>query len=183
MDNDAAVAALQGYGCIHNMSPQRDRLRGYAAQCDHVTELGTGCGYSTLCFLSAGPKTLLSYDLHPFPRVEEFKIWAGTQTDFQHIQGDSLQIELAETDLLFIDTYHTYNQLIQELERHHTKVRKFIIMDDTAGPWGERGEDGQRGLRYAVENFVRGHEEWRVVECVTTDNGLTVLGRIVKDAG
>ena len=45
--------------------------------------------------------------------------------DFTFILGDFLKNRFGkETHLLFIDTLHTYSQLIQELNRHGNKSRK-----------------------------------------------------------
>src|SRR5207245_3408288 len=51
--------------------------------------------------------------------------------DFVTIIGNDITIELPPMDLLFIDTWHVYGHLKRELERHQSKVRKYIIMHDT----------------------------------------------------
>lgn len=62
-------------------------------------------------------------------------------TTFCFIQASTLDIEIDETDLLFIDTQHTYAQLIAELRKHHSKVRRWIALHDTM-IFGEVGDLG-----------------------------------------
>jgi len=99
---------------------------------------------------------------------------------FHFIESDDLKIELAPTDLLFIDTWHEYKQLKAELALHAGKARKFIILHDTEtyGTHGERLDPSvppPPGLRPALIEFLLDHPEWRVKEHLTNCNGLTVL--------
>ena len=47
--------------------------------------------------------------------------------DFLFTEADVLKIEIEETDLLFIDTYHAYQQIKGEFELHGNKAKKYII--------------------------------------------------------
>ena len=53
------------------------------------------------------------------------------RTDFHFTVGDTKAIDIEETDLLFIDTLHTYDQLAAELARHGMKARRWIVLHDT----------------------------------------------------
>lgn len=153
-------------------------LHDLATQCDHITELGTGFGNSTAAFLAAQPKTLLSYDLRFLDSALILKELKGA-TDFRLIQADVLQIELEPTDLLFIDTYHTYVQLSQELRLHASKARKFIAFHDTE-VFGKTSEDGTRpGLIAAVKEFLHNNPHWQLKSHSFIHNGLTVLHKIL----
>jgi len=97
--------------------------------------------------------------------------------DLRFERADTLSLTIEPTDLLFIDTYHVYEQLRAELDRHGLAVRKYIVMHDTEA-FGARGEDGSEpGLWAAVERFLVDHSEWCILERLSNNNGLTVLGR------
>ena len=47
------------------------------------------------------------------------------------IEDSDLNITINKTDILFIDSWHCYGQLIRELDLHHKNVNKYIILHDT----------------------------------------------------
>jgi hypothetical protein len=151
-------------------------LHELAKDCQHVTELGTRSGNSTLALLAAQPRRLVCYDLVRLPQVDQLAALAG-QTEFVFHQEDVLQADIEETDLLFIDTRHTYDQLREELRRHAARARRYIVLHDTT-TFGERGEaEGQQGLWPAVEEFLS-EGTFRLKQRFTNNNGLTVLERL-----
>lgn len=161
-------------------------LRKYAEQCQTVTEMGVRTIVSTWAFLAAKPAGgVLSIDyIHPVKHGgnldEVLELACREGVPFNFIETDTRQIEIPPTDLLFIDTWHVYEQLKIELDRHAPKARKFIILHDTE-TFGERGEtEGHRGLRPALEEFLFTQEgkNWSVREVFNNCNGLTVLERI-----
>jgi hypothetical protein len=64
---------------------------------------------------------------------------------FSFRQEDTRRANLEPTDLLFIDTYHTRQQLEAELAGAQNKLRQYLIFHDTA-TYAEHGEDGGDGL-------------------------------------
>jgi tetratricopeptide (TPR) repeat protein len=149
-------------------------LHELARECRHVTELGTRTGLATLAFLWAQPGKLVCYDPVRQPEVDGLKALAG-HTEFVFRQEDPLRAELEETDLLFIDTLHTCEQLKAELRRHAARARRYIVLHNTTTS-GERGEaEGQRGLWPAVEEFLA--EGGFRLKQRFTNNSLTVLER------
>ena len=161
---------------IHEHLPA---LRKYASQCNHITELGVFNGGSTRAFLMAEPKKLVSIDVIPMrhnvkrllPMVDKNK------TKWEYKQADGLEITIDKTDLLFIDTNHIYEQLIQELNLHADKAQKYIILHDTT-TWGYLSHDGSKGLMLAVNNFLQGHPEWVIKEIFSNNQGLLVMARL-----
>lgn len=169
-------------------------LRSYASECNHVTELGTRFAVSTLSFLIGKPKKVVSIDLNYHfykPYEEEVNRFAKEcEVDFKFIQADALKINIEETDLLFIDTLHTYEQLSKELRRHENKVRKWIILHDTI-TFGHTDEifysNGnisdvltkettiKKGLVPALNDFLTENKNWYIKETFTNNNGLTIL--------
>ena len=161
-------------------------LRRYAQECRTVVEMGVRTIVSTWAFLAARPASLVSVDyIHPRDHggnlEEVYALVEGEGIAFNFLQADTREIEIAPTDLLFIDTWHVYEQLKVELERHASKVQKFIILHDTV-TFGECGETaGHRGLQPALQEFLETDEgkKWQVGEVFTNCNGLTVLQRVL----
>jgi hypothetical protein len=155
------------------------RLAQLARQCEHVTEFGVRTGMSTYSFLhglSNKPNAKLrSYDLHDFFNVHG--ISSQLAIDWTFHQGSTLDAPTIEpTDLLFIDTLHTYAQVKGELEKHGNQARKYIVFHDTVA-FGVVGEDNGTGINLAIQEFLRDNDHWQIVEHYENCNGLTVLAR------
>jgi len=143
----------------------------YGKQVDHITEFGVRSGVSTVAFLHACPEQLISYD------INLCSIAVPKEYGFKFIQADVLNIEIEETELLFIDTYHTYEQLSQELSLHGDKSRFYLIFHDTE-TFGTCGEDGSLpGLMVAIREFMFLHPWWTLARQYKNNNGLTILKR------
>lgn len=158
-------------------------LLKYGQECEHITEMGVRGICSTWAFLSAAPKKLISYDL------ENPSLWGGNINDvyetaeyyglnFTFVQANVLEMEIEETDFLFLDTWHVYEQVRDELKLHSPKVKKYIGFHDIVS-WGEIGETpGYRGINYAIDEFLQNNSEWGVKEKFLNNNGLLIIERI-----
>jgi hypothetical protein len=164
-------------------------LRELASQCEHVTEFGMrGANGSTVAFLAAQPKQFIAWDMNPYSVVSQPVADLITEnqtgrTRFQPRTGDTLEIVIEKTDLLFIDTLHTARQLWAELTRHgdplENKVRRYLAFHDTK-TFGMVGEDGtEPGLRLAIRKYIKEHAfpQWSVLHDLENNNGLVVLER------
>ena len=159
-------------------------LAQYAQECKHITELGVRSVVSTWALASGNPEVLRSYDLnHPNnsyfggSTYDQFiDALQETKIDFLFTEADDLTIEIEETDLLFIDTWHVYQQLKKELELHGNKARKYIIFHDTV-TFGQDGEGGGMGLIPAINEFLLENSHWSILEHRENNNGLMVLHR------
>lgn len=159
-------------------------LKAYGHACNRITEFGVRWVVSTFPLLLSKPRVLRSYDLQPpsafgaqtkIELIEDAADELGV--DFRFIQGDTREVEIDETDFLFIDTWHVYEQLKAELEKHSHKVTKFIGMHDTH-TFGENGEGaGHKGLRPAINEFLE-KGGWEIEYETTENNGLTIIKRI-----
>lgn len=154
-------------------------LRSYAERVERVTEFGVG--RSSWALLRARPKQLRCYDLGDDIRQvgmrELVALGRENGIDADFIIGSTLEIEIEPTDLLFIDTLHTYAQLSRELDRHAGKVSKYILLHDTE-TFGPKGEDGMEpGLIGAVEDFLAKSMDWEMRDRLKNNNGLTILER------
>ena len=166
----------------------------YASECEHITEMGVRAITSTWAFLGAAPKKLISYD------IENPAKWGADITmvenvakqyslDYEFRKQNVLKIDIEETDLLFLDTWHAYNQLKAELELHSSKAKKYIIMHDTTSYefrdeplTSENAWEGEldfgRGLWAAIQEFLDSTDEWVLHKRYTNNNGLTILKRV-----
>jgi hypothetical protein len=169
-------------------------LKRYSEECERVTEMGVRFACSTWAFIEAKPKRLTCIDINKtgFEPSEKYikKLCENYGINFKWITGDSLEIEIEDTDLLFIDTLHTYGQLIRELKKHESKVSKYIILHDTQN-FGTRNEDiynhasdiikntrqEKIGLLAAINEFIEENKNWFVKEVFLNNNGLTILSR------
>jgi cephalosporin hydroxylase len=155
-------------------------LRDLASSCDHVTEFGVRWGSSTSAFIDSGA-AFRGYDIEPTYQANALFHAAATEgKDAKYIIMSSLDAhDMEETDLLLIDSLHTYAHAKAELDMHHRRVRRYIVFHDTE-TFGQRGEDGGPGLWPAVEEFMADHPEWTIRNRFYHDNGLTVLERAVR---
>jgi hypothetical protein len=156
-------------------------LKKYAEECDHITEMGVRWVVSTYAFMMGGPKKLISIDINPVEKhgikVEDLvELAKEKNVDFEFQLGDTTVIEIDETDFLFIDTWHVYQQLKTELTLHGNKARKYIGFHDTT-IFETKGENGHPGLWPAIEEFLSENPHWSVRERFTNNNGLTILKR------
>ena len=152
-------------------------LRDLASQVDTVTEFGTRHGVSTVALLAGQPKKLTCYDIDPKwdDWNEILKLRGKTSLSFN--VENTLKVTIEFTDLLFIDTLHTYDQLIEELKLHSYKVSRYIALHDTV-TFAHVGEDPtKRGLWDAVSEFIF-DQPFAVKYHYQNNNGLTVLERI-----
>lgn len=151
-------------------------LHSLASQCDTVVELGVRTGVSTRALLASGCKNLHSFDLYLDDRVTELFDHAKKQGKNCNYQvGDSLTMTIPETDLLFIDTYHTYKQLRSELNRHHSRVSKYIAFHDTFTYGLKTDQDQLKGIFTAIVEFMIDHPEWKFKYHTSENNGFTVI--------
>lgn len=152
-------------------------LSALAKGLDHVTEFGVRYGISTIALLQGRPKRMVSYDIDRHQAVagiEDAVRDAGI--DFVFKLESSLTCDIEPTDLLFIDTLHTYAQLLAELARHGDKVRKHIVLHDTS-TFGLYGEDGGDGLIKALDEYFGPRPEWKMAANFLNNNGLRVYTR------
>ena len=159
----------------------------YGKECDHITEMGMRFMVSIWGWLYAKPKRLIAIDMENPAKwgrnILELEDTASHHgVSFQFRQENVLNIEIEETDLLFIDTWHSYKQLSKELELHAPKVRKYLCFHDTTtfgsrdeNAYGLEGHPTKKGLWLAIEEFLEKNTEWTIKERFTHNNGFTIL--------
>ena len=171
---------------IHEHVPVLNQL---ARQCGHITELGVRFGVSSVAFMRSVAQ-LRSYDVYIQPETRAlFAAAIAAGKDVAITEASSLDVSNPEiTDLLFIDTDHTYSLLYKELRIWEKYVKKFIVLHDTTtfayqdqslssdalirSPLSEK-----HGLWPAVEEFLIENPHWIIQTRYENNNGLTILVR------
>jgi uncharacterized UPF0146 family protein len=144
-------------------------LKSYYDKCDSICEIGVRGAISLSAALASSASRVIAIDIMnvAVPECDKLKF----------ICGSSLDISFGSVDALMIDSLHTYPQLKKELELHAHNVRKYILMHDT-GFWGENGENGEKGLNFAIREFLATNNEWDYELVLENNNGLTILKRV-----
>lgn len=177
-------------------------LRNLAKECNSVTEIGVRSMVSTwslLLGLSENRKSTNTYVAIDIERPPEDKLALAQKLarknnlKFNFIHDNDMNINIAPTDLLFIDSMHTYAHLTYELEKFSPQALRYIALHDTSAPWDVIDETcyhgdfseypewidrNKRGLWEAVVDFLDRHPEWVLKERYTNNHGLTIMERV-----
>ena len=151
-------------------------LRRLAAECSHITEIGTRTGNSATAFL-AGLSDRGGGVLHCYDKAgQEFfpPVVAGVAFTFHQQNSHDGTCCPEPTELLFIDGCHQYNSVRQDL-RHAAIAKRYVVLHDTNE---ERDRAFGDGVVNAMDEFLAQHSEWRIKERYINNNGLTVLERV-----
>ena len=148
-------------------------MHKYANECNHITEFGVRNGVSTWAWLASNAKIIRCFDI---VNVEKnLKLHYGSAKDtkkdftFTCVNTIADRFEIEPTDLLFIDTNHTYEQCSKELKMHAHKVKKYLMFHDTTlCP----------DLNKAINEFLELNKDWKIKEIFTNNNGFTILEKI-----
>jgi hypothetical protein len=168
-----------------------ETLYNLGKECSHITEMGVRWVSSTWPLVYSNPKKIISYDIVTNPNIiEVINLCNEYSVDYSFHERDVLQLEIEPTELLFIDTLHTYNQLINELKIHSNKVSKYIVLHDTeffgrvdefvyehASNLIKGNPTTKQGLMTAVEDFLSTElgQSWELFKIYKNNNGLTIL--------
>lgn len=134
-----------------------------------ILELGVGgdSAISTAVFLAYVERVkgrLFSVDLNPLGVTRiRYEKYLGNIWDFKH---DDSVVYLSNKvainqkfDLIFIDTSHTYEHTIKEMELA-SKITNFILMDDALFE-GNQTDKIQGGVKRAIEEWCKNNNEWK----------------------
>lgn len=158
----------------------------FASQCEHATEFGTRNCQSTSALISGvGKKSVggmvISYDICTTPNIYQFIALERRRVlpcKWKFVQKNTLSnFEIDQTELLFVDTLHTYDQVKGELDKHGHKVSKYLLFHDTYSQ-GSISVDrkGEKGINPAIEEYadVNG---WEKILDLRFNHGMSVWGR------
>ena len=97
-----------------------------------------------MAFAAARPETLISHNTEAADSIARHAADLLPAGVLQLDASSSPDVaDIDETDLLFIDSQHTEARLRSELSKFAPRVRRYIVMHDTA-LHASRGEDGGR---------------------------------------
>jgi len=155
-------------------------LSKYGSLCESIKELGVYEGCSLACLMLTNPKKLVGIDrdISRIKNVEKFKNYAiENNIDFDIKNLDSLDIKaVSSCDLLHIDSFHTYEYLLNELRLHGPYIRKYIIFHDTNT--NKRVLTNSQGLLQAIAYYISEIEpKWQIVEHSLQGMGSVVIKR------
>lgn len=141
-----------------------------------VVELGVRSGNSTLAILNALHRInrgrLYSVDIEPCEAAHSMVMEAGLYNRWYFKLGESVSFadDVAECDIVFIDTSHEYEQTIREIAAWEKRIRANgrMIFHDTLST---------DGVRWAIDDFMEvSHRKWRR-DNIDVGPGLCVLTR------
>jgi len=153
----AEVAATPSDIYLH-LPKMVDLVRTLNAQ--HVIELGTRTGVSTIAWLHALEATggrLTSVDIDERPAIGDHDRWTFIQGDDC---SDAVLDQLEPADIVFIDTSHLYAHTVRELAAYLPLVRSggLICLHDTELPIPEGAPPRPLyPVKKAVTEFVQRH--------------------------
>jgi len=136
-----------------------------------IVELGTREGESTVALLQAAKQIngkVLSIDIDPCLRAKKLIRKYGLQKYWKFIQADDLAVKWDKPiDHLFIDTTHTFNQTLRELEKYEPLVRLggIITMHDIGS---------SQGVLSAITKYMQNRKDLAFYKYLN-NNGLGVI--------
>jgi hypothetical protein len=108
---------------VHTTHEHIQTFYNYTRQCKTVCEVGIEGGFSTWGFLtglfdnkySVDPEEDIFYvgvDISNYPVIKECEqVCKGAGINYTFIQKNSIQVEIPQVDLLYIDSWHVYDIL------------------------------------------------------------------------
>ena len=146
-----------------------------ARECTTITEFGIfkGCGLAT--FSSLPNKKVIGYDITldlVSPIIDDIRRLIPKSTELIIRKGNTLDIDIEQTDMLFVDTVHRYDHVKKELIRHSERVNKYIVIHDVNYP-----KVGNPKVRQACYEFAD-TQGWNVTRDITEYTGLIRLERM-----
>lgn len=175
--NTIYEALMSAPGDIEKHMP---KLKELAEKCSSVTEFSHRVK-SLGAFASASnrPK-IVSYNLEG--NAVEANVLKELLPDTLFLdKKPSSEIEsIEDTDLLFIDSTHTYDYVSNELKKFAKNVKKYIVFHDTV-LFGQRGEDGKDGLWRVITEFLKANRDWFIAWHTDEQYGLTVLSCLPEE--
>lgn len=149
-------------------------LKKYAAKCGKVAEI-SGRRESSVALLAGKPKDFWSFNPEGTSLRDSAEATPGTGHHYAATDPNRINQLEHDVDLLFLDIDQRYDLYRERLDQLAPQVKRFIIVHDTH-TFGNQGKDGGKGVRDALNDFMRDHPEWSVLHHTPLQHGLTVIG-------
>jgi hypothetical protein len=186
--------------CPSDINEHIETLYNYSKECTSVMELGVRGCISSWAFVRGlldNNNTTKKFFMNDIVNCDIDHLLNSTKDlpiEVKYEWISDLDLVVNENyDLVFIDTWHIYGQLIRELNKFSKITNKYIIMHDTETykinseegcgktieermeQTGFTREEIVNGLQLAVDEFLEKNNEWKIKEVFTNNNGLTIL--------
>jgi hypothetical protein len=186
--------------CPSDINEHIETLYNYSKECTSVMELGVRGCISSWAFVKGlldNNNTTKKFFMNDIVNCDIDYLLNSTKDlpiEVKYEWISDLDLVVNENyDLVFIDTWHIYGQLIRELNKFSKITNKYIIMHDTETykinseegcgktieerkeQTGFTREEIVNGLQLAVDEFLEKNNEWKIKEVFTNNNGLTIL--------
>ena len=149
-----------------------------AQECDTIKELGVCQGATLAAMLMTKPKSLTGYDIagyyfEPYKHLfEKYAEENNIEFTYKELSSHSPS-SVSQVDMLHIDTLHKPDHLFKELLMHAPKVRKYIVLHDTAN------FKNSNGLFVTIAKYITEMEQlWKVHTHYIHRVGYTGLERV-----
>lgn len=184
-------------------------LRSLSSECNVVMEMGVRNMVGTVAILLGLSENKVLFPNRTYIGVDPLfpdhntmtkisRLASETNTLFVFLAQNDMNMKnfltfLPDFDLLFINSLHTYCHVYYSLEYFASKSKKYIVINDTNGPWAFSDQDNyngtyveypseydcknNKGVMNALKKFLLESDDWRVVSHAYPSQGFTVLVR------
>jgi hypothetical protein len=137
--------------------------------CDSYAEFGIMQGTTLAAALFAQPSYIqaVDIDLKWYNQAKHLFEEYAERNDIKLVikEASSLEVEIDDVDLLYIDSVHIPKHLLGELNKHHKRAKKYILLHDTTH---------KPQLHVAASKWCQSNP-WKVVKRYTVNVGYTTL--------
>ena len=162
-------------------------LLALAGKRKRIAECGIGYGRLTDLLLTTYPSVLCTCD-HKLDEIIKNTLARVIPeaekrgTDFSFERCDSRVFDIKDVDLLIVDDYGAYLQILPQLINLSPYVSEYICIHNTS-IYGERTEwGGTPSLRKGIDDFLTRNSKWTKVYEYGNNNGLTILKRVQPES-
>ena len=208
MASDLDFQFIRAQATPSDINEHIETFRSLGSECTSVLEVGVRTAVSSWGWLkglaeaqtkSGRATKLMGCDLEHHGNINLVRNAAkSVGVEYGFFMGNGLSFPFAHRyDAIFIDSFHVYQHLKNELKLFAPQANKYLAMHDTTIDeiYGEAircrfnvdalmRETGYpregicRGLWPAVEEFLADSPEWVLHKRYTNNNGLTILKRV-----
>lgn len=161
------------------LDPYWDTMKPYIDKCDIVSEY-TYSGNSSQIFLQSDIRTLNTYltENNETTPIAKYLCHIFRPTVRWNIELNS-QPTINYTECLFVNGRANKGTLDIILAQHK-QCSRFMMINNIIG-YAARGDDGTEGLASVLSKFMVENPEWFVIDIISSDRGMVILGKEPKD--
>ena len=186
---------------FNEVSPFMARLKELAQEASAIVEVGCYERGGTLSLIlglmdNGMPEKKLTLYVQKGVGAREIKLLKKTIPEAIDctVEATEFLFELPlESDLVYINSHHTYSRLYHELEHFSDSTKKYIAILHTHGHWEYEDEPDytieryrpvlefhtdKKGMKRAIDDFLQSHTAWEKFEDYVNSHGFTILKRV-----